>query len=403
MNTERLIPPSAVIAQTAPTSLAAAPEVLLAAVLDAAIDGIMTFRSIRDATGQIVDFEWTLVNAAAAAMVGRPAESFLGQRLLEQMPGNRIDGLFDRYCRVVETGRPDRFEHYYEHEGLRNWFLISAVKVEDGFSVTFLDITQTKRALEELQRREAEARLLNDALAEAKAQAEAANVAKSQFLASMSHEIRTPMTAILGFADLLADPASTADDIRDAVETIRRNAHALLGLLNDILDLSKIEAGRLSVESVTVDLRSILRDVQQLMQPRLHDKPVELTATVDPSVPPSVRSDPLRIRQILLNLVGNAVKFTHEGHIYVHIHFTPPDQLTLTVRDTGVGMSPDTLRRLFTPFTQADASTTRQYGGTGLGLTITRRLAEMLGGTVHATSTLGKGSEFVVTLLATPT
>ncbi|MFN4242444.1 MAG: PAS domain-containing sensor histidine kinase [Tepidisphaerales bacterium] len=382
---------------------------LLSAVLDASNDGVMAFKALRDANGRIVDFEFTLVNAAAARIVGRSAHRLLGRRLLDEFPGNKTDGLFDRYVRVVETGQPDRFEHYYEHDGLRHWFLISAVRVGDGFSVTFLDITQTKLAFETLERREAELERLNAELARATAEAElakqtaeAANAAKSLFLAHISHELRTPMTAILGFADILTDPDVPREDASDAVKTIRRNARSLLQLLNDILDLSKVEAGRLSVERVPTDLRRLLRDIGHLLQPTLSSKPVRLTVSVEDDVPAVVLTDPLRVRQITMNLLSNAIKFTPQGEVTVRLSFTPPHQLTLCVRDTGVGMDDATLAKLFTPFTQGDASTSRRFGGTGLGLAISKKLAELLGGDISVSSELGKGSEFTVRLSCPP-
>lgn len=404
---------------------------LLAAVLDASNDGVMAFKSLRDGTGHIVDFEFTLVNAAAARVVGRSAQRLLGKRLLNEFPGNRIDGLFDRYKHVVETGTPERFEHYYDHDGLQHWFAISAVKVGDGFSVTFLDITQAKRALLALEKREAELIRLNASLSRANAEAEAArrladelrraaeearraaeearraaeaaNEAKSQFLAHISHEIRTPMTAILGFTEVLRDGHATPEDREDAVDTIRRNARALLALLNDLLDLSKVEAGRLSIERVPTDLRRLLDDIRHLMLPALAEKPVRLVTDVAPSLPESVLTDPLRVRQITMNLLSNAIKFTSHGQITVRLSFEPPDLVTLAVRDTGVGMDKSTLERLFQPFTQADASTSRRFGGTGLGLTISKKLARLLGGDITVHSQLGEGSEFIVTLRCPPT
>ncbi len=217
----------------------------------------------------------------------------------------------------------------------------------------------------------------------------------------MSHEIRTPITAIVGFADMMLDPGQTASDRHDSLQTIRRNARHLLNLINDILDLSKIEAGQMSVERISANVPAMLAEVMSLMQPRAGEKGLELDLVFDSPVPQQITTDPLRLKQILLNLIGNATKFTAAGKIQLHLEMqnseTTPMML-FRVTDTGIGMSPEEIGRLFRPFTQADTSTTRKYGGTGLGLTISRRLAQMLGGEITASSSPGNGSTFVATV-----
>lgn len=241
------------------------------------------------------------------------------------------------------------------------------------------------------------------ALRKAIAQAEAANRAKSEFLANMSHEIRTPMTAILGFAEILngevgLDKAPPAR--RTALESIYRNGQHLLKIINDILDLSKIEAGKLTIEKHRCRPTAFLQDLLTVMKSRADTKGLELTAEVASFCPATIRTDSIRLRQILLNIVGNAVKFTSHGHVVVRMSYRPMDivgstgHLHFEVRDTGIGMLPHEVARLFEPFTQADTSTTRQYGGTGLGLAISRRLARILGGDVTVESVAGKGSVF---------
>ncbi|MDX2133083.1 MAG: PAS domain S-box protein [Planctomycetota bacterium] len=264
---------------------------------------------------------------------------------------------------------------------------------EDGRAVravgVHVDITAFKNAAE--------------AFRLAQGEAELASRAKSEFLANMSHEIRTPMTAILGYADLLAEMGdrSLAPPGRlDCIETIRRNGEHLLSIINDILDLSKIEAGKMTVEVVPVDARQIVLEVESLMAFKARAKGVELRIRQDTPLPARIRTDPLRLRQILVNLVGNALKFTETGSVTVAMSFAPEasPRLRIEIIDTGIGMSPEQVERLFDSFQQADTSTTRRFGGTGLGLRISRTLATMLGGDVTVTSCVGAGSTFTATV-----
>ncbi|MFZ4574761.1 MAG: PAS domain S-box protein [Phycisphaerales bacterium] len=247
-----------------------------------------------------------------------------------------------------------------------------------------------------------EAKELELELTRAKAAAEAASRSKSEFLANMSHEIRTPMTAILGYADLLLDDGdlSRAPERRvEAIGTIRRNGEHLLSIINDILDLSKIEAGCMSVESLDASPASLLREVLSLMSVRAESKGIALSWSCATPVPANIRTDPLRLRQILVNLIGNAIKFTEVGWVRVEVSASQDASLmTFAVRDSGVGISPDHLSNLFKAFGQADTSTTRRFGGTGLGLSISKRLSEMLGGDIRVTSTPGAGSCFEVSI-----
>ena len=242
-------------------------------------------------------------------------------------------------------------------------------------------------------------KLAEEALQKAKEQAEFANISKSAFLANTSHELRTPMTAILGYAEMLLDPAQSVDDRRNCVQTIHRNGEHLLSIINDLLDISKIEAQKVTVEKLKTSLPLLVADVIGLTRPWAIKKGLSYEVEFAGEIPATIETDALRTKQVLVNLIGNAIKFTQSGSVKLAIrreisYFR--QTIYFEVSDTGIGMTPPQIAKLFQPFTQADDSTTRRFGGTGLGLTISQRLARVLGGDIAVQSTMGVGSTFTV-------
>jgi len=328
----------------------------------------------------------------------------------------KIDAMREQNRQGEQTSVEWRCQH---HDGRYIWLETRAKPVLDSTGkvsrivACSRDITARKHAEEEIRRFAREIEQSHNQIAHQAAElrqanelAQQASLAKSAFLANMSHEIRTPMTAILGYANLLLTETSwvhNPTDRNDALLAIHRNGEHLLTIINDILDLSKIESGRMELETVACNIRQLVDDVVASFQIRAAEKGLQLATEFSSNIPEMVGTDPTRVRQILINLIGNAIKFSNDGAVKVLVGVEAANskqwKLRFEVVDNGIGIDPTRLNDLFVPFTQVDARTTRKFGGTGLGLAISRRLAGMLGGDLQASSSVGAGSSFVASIL----
>jgi PAS domain S-box-containing protein len=340
---------------------------------------------ISDPKGRI---EW--VNQGFVGLTGHTTDGVVGRQLADVLCDARTNQAERATLTAAIDSRSECQVELLSHtrDGRAYWVHIdiqptcSPGRTLTSFMAICTDITERRQARESLEA--------------AKEAAERANRAKSEFLATMSHEIRTPMNAVLGFANLLRDTSLDVEQ-RELVRTIESSGQSLLAIINDILDFSKIEAGAMTLEKIPFDLSDAIEEAVGLMATRAEEKRLELVLTIDPIVPRRVMADPGRLKQILVNLIGNAIKFTSSGHVRVGVTAKGKEtqrEVLISVRDTGIGIPASARASLFQKFAQADASTTRRYGGTGLGLAICRQLVELMGGNIAVDSTPGHGSTF---------
>ena len=357
---------------------------------------------VANSTGRYVE-----VNASACRLLGYSEEELTQMAISDVVAPEDVQSAMTGFREMLQSGSGISAEYrFVRKDGSRIFMSVDAVKAREDRAIGFcVNITERMNAERSLKQSSEALQHSNQRLEEACDKAEAANRAKSEFLANMSHEIRTPMTAIIGYSDVLLDSAQDQDTI-ESLQIIKRNGHRLLGLINDILDLSKIEAGKHDLDLRTCFPRQLVSDVLSTMQVQANAKGLSLSVEYQDGIPLDIRTDPDRLRQIIINLVGNAIKFTEMGGIRVVVQrdniSAVAGGLRFDIIDTGIGIAEEHIAMLFQPFSQVDSSAHRRFGGSGLGLVISKRLAVMLGGDVTVSSAVGKGTTFSVSIAAGP-
>jgi PAS domain S-box-containing protein len=340
-------------------------------------------------TGRIVD-----VNQRACEMLGYNKEQFLTMEIADLYPQ---EGFTESSKKISTPQGLNSIESIlFETQFKKADGTVVAVEISSGI------INREKKIIQGIARDITERKRTETELQKAKEEAETANHAKTEFLASMSHEIRTPMNAIIGMADLLLETQLTPEQ-QQYVQVFQSAGENLLTIINDIIDISKVEAGHVRLETIDFDLTDIIENICDVMAVRAHEKGLELVYSAMPDVPTDLLGDPTRLRQILVNLIGNAIKFTEKGEVFLQVKShgikNGRVELVFSVTDTGIGIAPEQIDTIFDAFTQADSSITRKYGGTGLGLSISKQLVELMGGHITVESKSGQGSTFSFTAL----